>query len=105
MDDGTRRAWTWRLKKSALSLFVVAHLGATVLWVLPACPLRERCWPVVSSYIMPTGMWQYWGMFAPDPMRDTLTLEAEALDVRGLRYGFTFPRLADYSKLAGVPRF
>lgn len=105
MDARTRRSWAWRLRKVAVSLFVTAHLGATLLWVIPPSPLREACFPAVSRYLFPTGMWQYWGMFAPDPMRDTLTLEAEVLDAHGLRYAYAFPKLADYSKLAGVPRF
>jgi hypothetical protein len=55
--------------------------------------------------MLPTGMWQAWSMFAPDPIRDTVFLEAEVIDCNGLRYGFAFPKLADYTWWQGIPRF
>ena len=105
MDVNTRRAWAWTLRKWSVSAFLIVHIGATLIWVMPNCPIRERCHGLVSGYIMPIGMCQYWGMFAPDPMKETLTLEAEVFDAKGLRYSFAFPKLADFSILAGVPRF
>lgn len=97
----------WRLtaRRLLISLFLVIHLSATMLWVLPPCPLRLRTIDLVSYYILPLGFWQYWTMFAPDPVRDTFTLEAEVVDAKGLRAVFTFPRLADYSVIQGIPRF
>jgi hypothetical protein len=32
-------------------------------------------------------------------------LEAEVIDCNGVRYGFSFPRLADYTWWQGIPRF
>ena len=67
--------WTWNrswtVHRLLISAFLLAHLTATVVWMLPACPIRQRLAPWVECYILPTGMWQYWGMFAPDPVRDT----------------------------------
>jgi hypothetical protein len=60
---------------------------------------------VVARYILPLGMGQYWDMFAPDPMRDSIALEADVVDSRGLRYGFAFPRAADYPIWSAVPKF
>ena len=97
--------WAGRWRRLGVSAFVVAHLGATVVWVMPACPIRERAFPWVAPYILPLGLWQYWGMFAPDPVRETVTLEADVVDTRGLRFRFAFPKLADYSKWQAVPRF
>jgi hypothetical protein len=96
--------WAWTARRWAISAFLVVHVSAVTLWVLPASPLRLRVMNVASYYILPLGLWQYWGMFAPDPVRDTVMLEAEVVDARGLRYSFAFPRLADYSKWRGVPR-
>jgi hypothetical protein len=105
MDVGTRQVWAWNARKWVVSAFLVMHLAATLIWVLPSCPLRERCRHWAGYYLLPLGMWQYWGMFAPDPMKESITLEAEVIDSKGLRYGFAFPKLADYSPLAAVPRF
>jgi hypothetical protein len=77
----------------------------TLLWVLPACPLRQWSYPITQYYMMPLGIWQYWTMFAPDPVRESITVEAELTDSKGLRHTFDFPRLADYSTWQGIPRF
>ncbi len=97
------RTWMfWR--RCAISAFLVAHLSALLLWNLPACPLRQRTYGLTSRYIMPTGQWQYWGMFAPDPGRDTITLEALAVDARGIYHNFAFPKMADFGFWESFPK-
>jgi hypothetical protein len=101
--------WTgdlsWKLRRLAISAFLVFHVTATTIWVLPVCPIRNLCVPFLKYYILPLGMWQSWGMFAPDPIHDTVMLEAEVIDFNGVRYGFSFPRLTDYTWWQGIPRF
>ena len=97
--------WRWTARRWAISAFLVFHIAATTIWVSPPCAIRYRLFPTLSYYIVPLGLWQFWAMFAPDPMRDTITLEAEVIDARGLRHSFAFPKLADYTKLQGVFRF
>jgi len=97
--------WRWTLYRLVVSAFLIFHLSATIVWVMPTCPLRLFAAPRFAFYVLPLGLWQQWGMFAPDPVRDTCTLEAEAIDAKGNRHRFLFPRLADYSKLGGIPRF
>ncbi len=91
-------------RRGAISIFLVLHLAAVALWNLPACPLRARFEGLAAYYILPTGLWQYWGMFAPDPIRDTLTAEAMAMDAQGKLHRFGFPKIADYSFWAQIPR-
>lgn len=102
-------AWTWNrswtLRRLAISAFLLVHLSATATWVLPQSPLRNKFAPLAAYYILPLGLWQFWAMFAPDPAPNSFTLEAEVIDRNGLRYGFAFPRLADYSWWRGIPRF
>ena len=74
-----------RLKRFGMSVFLIGHVAAVVLTNLPDCPMRRTLgylW--VDGYLMPTGLWQSWGMFAPEPAKDTLTLEAIVRDSRGL---------------------
>lgn len=97
--------WRWTARRLLISAYLLFHLGATFIWVLPSCPIKDRCFKTFSYYVLPLGLWQYWGMFAPDPMTDTMTLEAEVIDAQGLRHGFSFPHLADFSKWRAVPRF
>lgn len=87
--------WRRRIGRLVLSLCLGAHLVSLLIWNLPASALRDRfvAWP--ARYFFPTGLWQHWGMFAPDPIRDTIALEAEARDARGMRHLYRFPAMAD----------
>ncbi len=85
----------WRWKRAGLSAVIVAHLAAVILWNLPKCALRERCAGWTQYYLMPTGQWQGWDMFAPDPVRDTVALEAVVRDRHGMLRRYEFPRNAD----------
>ena len=62
-------AWTgnlsWTVRRLAISAFLLFHMTATVIWVLPVCPIRNRSVPFLKYYILPLGMWQSWAMFAP----------------------------------------
>jgi hypothetical protein len=104
VSNGSRN-WSWTLRRLGISAFLVVHLGATALWVIPPCPLRSACFGPVSCYMLPLGLWQFWSMFSPDPVRETLFLEADLIDSHGLRFAFAFPKLADFSKWGAVPRF
>lgn len=97
--------WRWTARRLLISVFVVVHLSATILWVLPDCALKQRTIGTVACYIMPLGFWQYWTMFSPDPVRNTFTLEAEVVDAKGLRAVYPFLKLADYNVWQGMPRF
>ncbi len=82
----------WTLRRLLISAFVVGHLGAVTFWIMPACAIQQRFVPYVMNYMLPIGQWQYWGMFAPDPIRDTSTLEAVVFDAQGLIHTYAFPR-------------
>ena len=89
-------------KRIAVSVFLVGHLAAVALTNLPDCALKRAIgfgW--VDAYLMPTGQWQSWGMFAPEPAKDTITLEAVVRDSRGLVRRYAFPRMVDQSAWVG----
>lgn len=89
-------------KRLAISAFLIAHLGAIVLVNLPDCSLRRKLgnrW--VDAYLNPTGQWQAWGMFGPEPPHDTITLEAVTRDARGIVRRYAFPRMMDASRWEG----
>lgn len=89
------RRWTaWKL---AISAFVLFHATATVVWVLPNSPIKAELMPRFRAYMLPLGLWQSWGMFAPDPVQTTYTLEADVSDSRGLG------RIYEFTKVAGLP--
>jgi len=88
-----------------VSAFLIFHLTATACWVLPNCPIKRQFFSAISYYMFPTGTWQCWSMFAPNPPADILTLEAVAVDAQGMRHGFLFPKIADYSLWEGMARY
>jgi hypothetical protein len=98
-------AWRWTAWRLAVSAYLVFHLTATVIWIIPGSPLKERVMPAFSYYMIPLGLWQSWWMFAPDPMRSTLVLEAEVIDAKGIRHLHEFTRVADLPWWQKVPRF
>ena len=98
----SRRIWVW--KRVAISGFLAVHLAAIVVWNLPFCAIRVKTIDLAIKYIYPLGLWQNWTMFAPNPIQNTLMLEALAVDKNGMLYNFAFPKMADFSIAQGVPR-
>ena len=86
-------AWRWTAYRLWISAFLVLHLGATVFWVMPPSPIKPMGMSLVRWYMLPLGLWQYWGMFAPDPQRDTFLLEAEVVGRPGAPACFLFSRI------------
>ncbi|MDE2506755.1 MAG: hypothetical protein KGM43_06060 [Planctomycetota bacterium] len=105
MDRARLAALGSRFGRVVVSAFVTWHLAATFVVMIPLSPLKVRYFPTVQQYMLPLGLWQFWGMFAPDPFHESLVLEAEVVDAHGVRHRFEFPKLADFSKWRGIPRY
>ncbi len=95
---------SWRIRRWAVSAFLLFHLSALTVWNIPICAIRNRLVTSFAPYMMPTGLWQNWTMFAPDPMRHAFMLQALAVDKNGIMYEYAFPRLADFDIWRAMPR-
>jgi hypothetical protein len=97
----------WRLsaRRWLISSFLIVHISAVLIWVMPGCPIRQRMFGLASCYILPLGLWQAWAMFAPNPARDSVVLEAEIIDAKGMRHIHPFTSLAHYSWYSALPRY
>lgn len=93
-----------RVKRWAISAFLLLHLAALAVWNFPNCAIRARLLPTFATYMLPTGLWQNWTMFAPDPMRHAFMLQALAVDRNGVMHEYAFPRLCDVSIWRAIPR-
>ena len=51
----------------------------------------------VSGYLYPTGLWQYWDMFAPDPAQVDYWCDAEVMFLDGTKSTFKYPRINSLS--------
>lgn len=93
----------WNLKRLAISAFILVHVSAVVQWNMPPSALKDRlgfgAW--TAYYMMPTGLWQTWDMFGPDPQRASSYPEAVVHDSRGMIHVFTFQRMDELSAWEG----
>ena len=96
--------WRWNARRIFVSTFLILHLGAVAVVNMPASPLRQALILPVVWYLLPLGLDQAWGMFAPNPVMHTNTLEVLTVDGRGIQRTFAFPKMADFSIWEAMPR-
>lgn len=79
------RAWTTEKLPSVLVFVLVAHFGATLLYLTPLNPLKLRLYPQIHAYMVPF-FEQRWELFAPDPLVDTrmLLVSCRLVDSQGV---------------------
>lgn len=57
--------WRWNAHRLTISAFLIVHLFAVGIINLPDSALRQRLIMPVLHYLVPIGLDQAWGMFAP----------------------------------------
>jgi len=81
------------LPEWALNCFIVAHIFAVTVWLLPNNPLKKVCLNLVTPYIAGMGLWQTWAVFAPDPKTWTTYVTARVTFQDGTKREWDFCRL------------
>ncbi len=93
-----RRWWARRV----VNLFIVWHLFALAIWLLPgnsgtnpggSTPIFGLFAPVVRPYMKATAFAQSWNMFAPNPDKTDVYLEARISYANGEERSWMFPRM------------
>ena len=97
--------WRWTARRLVLSAFVVLHLSALMIWTMPDCAIKARFQSPYRYYVLPLGLWQWWAVFAPDPVRENRVLEAEVIDAKGLIHIHEFTKIGDLSVWQKLPRY
>jgi hypothetical protein len=97
--------WRWTAQRLAISAFVVLHLSALAIWTVPNCAIKDRFHEPFRYYVLPLGIWQWWAIFAPEPLRENRLLEAEVVDAKKLIHVFEFARIGDLSILQKSVRY
>ena len=97
--DRLERRW-WARK--AVNLFIVWHLFALSMWLLPdhssgPSPIIEGSLGAVRPYMTLTGFAQSWNMFSPEPDKLDVYMEADVTHANGHVDHWLFPRLARMS--------
>ncbi len=79
-------------KHLLISAFIVFHLISIICW---AVPLNTVLFTAVRNKVAPymfwSGLYQSWGLFAPNPTSDNSRLEAEITFTNGQKQLFKFP--------------
>jgi hypothetical protein len=58
--------------RAAISVFLLVTLASLVVWNMPNSELQRKSLKVVRPYVTALSLEQNWGVFAPDPRRETL---------------------------------
>ena len=75
----------------------LSSFGALIIWTMPACAIKDRFQCALSILHVTLGLWQWWAIFAPDPLRENRVLEAEVIDAKGLIHIYEFTKIGDLS--------
>jgi hypothetical protein len=96
--------WRWTARRLAISAFLAFHLGVVAIINMPPSPLRTRLFWPVTNYLVPLGLDQGWGMFAPNPSMHPSPMEVLTVDKDGIQRTYAFPKMTDFSPWRGIPR-
>jgi hypothetical protein len=96
--------WRWTAQKLAISAFLAFHLAMVVSINLPPSFLKQRIFPIAAHYLIPMGLDQAWGMFAPNPVMHPMALEVLTVDKQGIQRNYAFPKMTDFSIWEAFPK-
>ncbi len=113
---GAKEAGTYRTVPVWIKLLVGLHVFAVTVWALPQPADAVRAGRVqpagtgwllfwnsrylkelrpVQAYVLSTGTWQYWDMFAPDPSNTDWYCAADVTYKDGTTKAVPYPRMND----------
>lgn len=82
------------MRGTALRAFVAFHVLVIVSWGMPTETLVGKALNrSIEPYMLFTGLWQNWSMFAPDPRRFDCYLTAKLRFKDGMESLWEFPRM------------
>lgn len=81
-----------------MNAFIAFHVCCIAVWSVPG-PLQPAAVravvDVVTPYMIRSGLWQGWDMFAPDPLALEIDLVAEVTFADGHQATWIFPRMQE----------
>ncbi len=87
----------WWLRR-AINLFIVWHLFALFIWLVPSqSAIVQACVGTVRPYMIMTAFAQSWSMFSPNPDHLDVFLEAKITYANGQVKFWEYPRMAHMS--------
>lgn len=87
-----------KLTRIAISAFLLFHLIAIACWCVPLdSPLIQAFRNVVRPYVLWSGLFQSWDMFAPTPKAENSYIQAVVITHDGHLHTWKFPRMEQLS--------
>jgi len=96
MQQPIARRWWGRI---LINAFILWHLSALTIWLLPESALRRNCIGLVSPYMTWTGFMQSWSLFSPNPAPTEVYVEARITDADGRVRSWVYPRMVNMGYL------
>jgi hypothetical protein len=82
------------LKYIAISAFLLFHIAAITCWCMPLnSPLIAVCRNAIRPYMLWSGLFQSWDMFAPQPKSSNSYIESVVIYKDGRTQTWKFPRM------------
>lgn len=92
--QSARKTLLQKIKYIAINVFLVFNIFAIVCWSVPInSPFLAAGKESVRPYVLWTGLFQSWDMFAPTPKSQNIYLEAVIIYKDGSTELWTFPRM------------
>ena len=85
-------------KRTVLNVFIALHVYALFLWGLPDGPFRNYLARPFERYVLYTGLWHIWGMFAPKPLDVNFDIRATVKYADGSTAEWICPRIEEMSQ-------
>lgn len=82
-----------RLRKPAISAFIIMFVYATALWLMAPFPARDALLRPLFPYIFYVGMWQQYDAFAPSPRMTNIDITAVVTYADGSTTIWQYPRV------------
>jgi hypothetical protein len=86
------KAFWKKLRLPLISLFILFHTVALVLWTCPPFPLHASMVPLIKPYVCYFGFWNQWKMFS-HPKSFNVHLSANVTTADGAIVAWNFPRM------------
>ncbi len=99
MDSSASRSWNRpKLLQAAISVFLLFHIVAITCWSVPLdTPLLAAIRGLVRPYMLWSGLFQSWDMFAPSPRSVNAYVQGVVITKDGRLHTWKFPRMEQLS--------
>src|SRR5262245_56964619 len=93
---GSGRATAGRWGRAFLSVLIVGYVPTIFFLTTPSrCPLKNWFAQHTTTFLIWSGLWQGWDMFAPNPLTECTHMDAQVLMSDRTNATWTFPRMSE----------